>query len=194
MLSPFIQSRDHLLLEPKFLEKLQQLIARCEAERIQLKIGTGIRGPGAQGWMWCRSRSAFEVEQKCRIIKVSAPTMASFLRQEFAALGPPMTESLPGQSWHQWGEAADVYAAVGDAAAWSGTPARIVRELCKEVGLYHGLGFHMSRRHWHVQLREEMTPLMVRGLCDSWADVEAEMLKRFDVNICPKNDHNFVVQ
>ena len=60
----------------------------------------------------------------------------------------------------------------------------LVAGKARELGLYHGqfaVGWAQCNRHWHVQLRKKETPLMIRGLCDGWADVEREMLSRFEL-------------
>lgn len=112
-----------------------------------------------------------------------APKMAALLKPEYAGLGWPGSYHMPGQSWHQWGTALDVYADIGGKAIWEGSSARSIAEVCKEVGLYHSYSekvWEPKSRHWHVQLHQKETPLMIRGLCDSWADIEQEMLKRFE--------------
>ena len=113
-----------------------------------------------------------------------APKMAALLKPEYAGLGPQMTSHLPMQSWHQLGEALDVYAVVGGKAIWEGSAARLIAEVCKEVGLYHSYNekvWEPKSRHWHVQLRKKETPFMIRGLFDSWADAEAAMVVRFEL-------------
>jgi peptidoglycan LD-endopeptidase CwlK len=114
----------------------------------------------------------------------TAPRIAELLKSEYAGLSYPGSYHLPGQSWHQWGEALDVYAVVGGKAIWEGSAARLIAEICKEVGLYHSYNekvWEPKSRHWHVQLRKKETPMLIRGLADSWSEVEQEMLKRFEV-------------
>ena len=113
-----------------------------------------------------------------------APKMAALLKPEYAGLGPQMTSHLPMQSWHQLGEALDVYAVVGGKAIWDGSTALAIAALAKEVGLPHSYNektWEVKSRHWHIQLRRKETPFMVRGLFDSWADAERVMLERFDL-------------
>jgi hypothetical protein len=104
-------------------------------------------------------------------------------KPEYAGLGPPATEHLPGQSWHQWSEAADLFVEVGGRAVWEGSIVKPVAMLAAEEGLFHSANtdqWQPRRRQWHVQARKEDTPLYVRGFCDSWEDIEREMLKRYD--------------
>jgi hypothetical protein len=147
-------------------------------------VGTTARGPEAQAKLWCRSRSMHDVDRARKLIFKRAPKLAAMLKDEWACFGPQATIHLPGQSWHQWGEAADVCAIVGGRAIWDGAVTKKIAEKCAAIGLRHSLlekSWYGSYRHWHVQLSKEETPLMVRGLADSWAMVEEEMEKRFDI-------------
>lgn len=119
-----------------------------------------------------------------------------------AGLGPAQTNHLPGLSWHQWGEAADIFLEIPtiDGAIWEGSHTRKVATIAKDVGLHHSL-FHPEwpgRRKWHVQLRPEDNPGMVRGLIGSWEDVEKEMRARFFMDppgdTCPNSGGNFGVK
>jgi peptidoglycan LD-endopeptidase CwlK len=121
---------------------------------------------------------------RCILECAGASTMASYVRTEWAGLGPHVTEHLPGSSWHQWGEAADVFVLVGGRAIWDGSLVKPVADIAEEEGLYHSYKmkrWEPKRRHWHVQLRKEESPLLIRGFCDSWKDVEMAMLERFEV-------------
>lgn len=117
------------------------------------------------------------------VIAAAAPAMASFLREEWAGFGPQLTRNLPGQSWHQYGEAADVFPVVGGKALWEGSLTKRISSLAVEAGLFTPASSVTWRRslanRWHVQLRREETPLMVRGFCDSWADVDRMMVERY---------------
>ena len=181
---PSIESRDTRLLAPELFAKVELLVKRCKDRGIVLGIGTTIRGPDAQARLWCRSRTPEDVERRRDMIARVAPKMAALLKPEYAGLGPQMTSHLPMQSWHQLGEALDVYAVVGGKAVWDGSTALAIASLAKEVGLPHSYNektWEVKSRHWHIQLRRKETPFMVRGLFDSWADAERAMLERFDL-------------
>lgn len=165
---------------PEFQEKVEQLIIRARRDNLDLRVGTGVRGPWAQGVLWSQARSLDEVQRRRKVLtSAGAPTMASYLRDESAGLGPQSPASLPGQSWHQWGEAADVYVIVGGLSVWAGSIAEKVHVLCKELKIVHAMDFPRNRRRWHIQLREVENPLLIRGFCDGWADVEAAMAEKF---------------
>lgn len=109
--------------------------------------------------------------------------MAALLKTEYSGLEPDSPASLPGRSWHQWGEATDLYAVVGYRTIWGGSPSGAIVSHCKEADLVSGTYFQERRRSWHVQLRKEKNPLYVRGLADSWAMIEDEMKKRFNLDL-----------
>jgi hypothetical protein len=182
-MDPATESRSIELLEPAFQQRLAALLAACKNRGIDMRVGTSVRGPEAQGRLWCRSRCEEEVALRRSVIQSSAPTMAAYLREEWCGLGPRLTSNLPGQSWHAYGEAADVFSVVGGKALWDGSLANRVALLAAEVGLFVPTKSVTWRRslanRWHVQLRKEETPLMVRGFCDSWGDVDRMMLKRY---------------
>lgn len=178
------ESRDSGLLVPELQDGVERLKELCKARGLVLGVGTTVRGPEAQARMWCRSRTPEEVASRHDIILQAAPTIAGLLSAELAGFGPQVTCHMPMQSFHQLGEAVDLYADVGGKAIWEGSTARLIAEICKEVGLAHSWSeksWEPKSRHWHVQLSRKETPFMVRGLFDSWRDAEWAMLERFEV-------------
>ena len=176
------ESSDLTLLESDFRHKLNDMLRLASKSNMILKVGTTVRGPRRQAWMWCRSRSPEEITIMQETLAKSAPTMASLLSLEGSGLGPRMTEHLPGESWHQWGEAADLYVVVNGRAIWEGGWAmKLVAELASKVGLYHSYTakFDSGYRKWHAQLRRQETPLHIRDFCESWQFAEEEMHRRF---------------
>lgn len=178
-----IESKDVALLVPELSEKVSYLKKLCLENGIELGIGCALRGPEAQAKLWCRSRTITEVRARRTILEKPAPLIASLLRDEYAELGPPATSHLPGASWHQWGEAVDVFARIKDFAVWEGSPARLIADLAKKVDLFHSYNeksWEPKTRRWHIQLRKKETPLLIRGYVDTWSDVEAAMKEKFE--------------
>ena len=172
-----------MLGDPSFSRKLAELIEACGEVGLPLKVGCALRTPDAQAQLWCRSRSNEEVEIRRRVLEPLAPRIASLLKDEYAGLGPEVTTHLPGDSWHQWGEAADVYVLVGSVAVWDGSTVKHIAEAAEEVGLCHSFTYKKSwlpkRRQWHVQLRNTESPLRTTGLAPTWSLIEREMVARF---------------
>lgn len=183
-LDPSLESKDLNLLSPLLQEGLAKLTKLCQAEGIELRVGCTVRGPAAQAKLWCRSRCVEELEVRRQLIGPRAPTLASLLKDEWAGVGPFVTEHLQSQSWHQWGEAADIYGVVAGKAIWDGSIVKPMANLARELGLWHSYWtkrWSPKFRHWHIQLNELETPFLVRGFLDSWEQAEVEMLKRFEL-------------
>ncbi len=181
-MDPSIESKDPKLLSDELQSKLAELQRILNSEQHDMRIGAGLRGPLAQAWLWCRSRSEENVKRWVDTLNnAGAQRIAALLRPEFAGLGPPCTDNLPGQSWHQWGEAVDVYFSFGGVTFWEGTIAKRCARVAGQLGLVHSDSLLPRRRHWHLQLRKEVVPLLCRGFVDSWSQVEEEMVRRFDI-------------
>lgn len=182
LLDPFLESPDPNLLNQEFRERLERLIESCQNHHVEVRLGCGLRGPGTQAKMWCRSRSSEEVLARTKMIGQVAPRLMAFMESD-GVKGPLQTCALPGASWHQWGEAADVYYVVNGSAVWGATVAKYVEKACGIVGLYCGTKLNMHTRKHHVQLRPEISPILLRTVYPSWADIEAEMASRFNLDL-----------
>lgn len=175
-----LESRSLEFLQPEFKIRLEKLILECKkSKNLDVTVACTIRSPLEQARMWCRSRSEWEVDRMIAVLSRSAPRIANLLSKNFCSLGPRMTEHLPGQSWHQWGEAADIFVEVGGLSVWTGSVVRPIVEIAKNIGLEHSSAhkeWSPFSRNWHVQTSAYETPLMVPEFLESWSDVEERML------------------
>lgn len=170
------------LIEPVKL-KVHLLLKACGRKRLDLTIFSARRGPEAQARMWCRSRTLLEVQSQRRLLELAeAPRLASLLKDEYASTGRWATDRLPGQSWHQWGEACDLFVEVGGKAAWiDGRLTTVCAPLVKDLGLESGATWARGRDPNHVQFRREATPNLMEGGC-SWFDIEQTMRKIYYID------------
>jgi hypothetical protein len=171
------------LLVAEFKAKVQQLIARCEGRGVTMRPYDGLRDPFSQARLWRQSRSIEEIKAKIAALESeSAPFLADCLRRVGPQNGDPVTNTAPGISWHQWGEALDCFWLVDGAAEWS------LRRMVDGQNGYHvyadeaeklGLtpGGHWPRfKDWpHVQLRDADNAESVM----SFAQIDAAMKARF---------------
>ena len=113
-----------------------------------------------------------------------APRLSNYIKEEWAAIGPQVVLHLPGASFHQWGEAVDLFVDVRGKAAWDGSAARLIADAAKELGLHHTI----DHTDWvgrtsrcHVQLSKYETPLHAIDPRRHWEDVEFSMAERFEL-------------
>ena len=170
-------------LVPSFRGKLEGLLEDCQAQGVEMRPYFGIRTPFEQAVLWRQSRTGEQVARKIAELKEQgASFLAHCLESVGPRNGPPVTNALPGLSWHQWGEAVDCAWVVAGKTEWStqkqvggANGYRVYAEQAKALGLEPG-GFWKSLKDWpHVQLRQAGSPLKVMGL----AEIDGEMERRF---------------
>lgn len=177
------ESTDISLAEPELQDKWEDAKEKCLKRGLHIHTGTVVRGPVAQAKLWCASRTRELVELWAEVLSKSAPLLSKVLLDQPCGLWPAGQVDLPGASWHQWGAAVDmaVYHDNGKQLAWEGSLMRAAAELIEETGLYHSYfqDWDPRGKKYHVQLTKKESPLLMRGLMDSWADLEREMLVRW---------------
>lgn len=167
-------------LSPVMEKMVEKLLLHCERRGFLISLFATLRGPETQGKMWCQSRTVEEIQIQASLLRKSgAPTMASYLRPEWALTGRWATDNLPGNSWHQWGEACDCVLVVGGKAVWnSNFYTTTYAELAKKVGLECGAAWSRGRDKFHLQARKLESPMKMFGLY-TWVEIEEKMLDRF---------------
>lgn len=169
-------SRDFTLLVNPFEKEARRLLADLLREGVQMRAFFTQRIPWDQARLWRQSRTTQEIHLAAAML---AREGAPFLREVLLSVGPQegrwATNALPGQSWHQWGEALDCFVLEHGKAVWRRTHPGYLRyaELARERGMHPGY-FWSRPDAVHVQWRERR----VRSLY-TWAQINAEMLSRF---------------
>jgi len=171
------------LLVPELREGGRRLIARCAARGVQMRPNVGLRDPFEQARLWRQSRSIEQITAKLGELRAQR---ADFLAHCIESVGPqhgrPVTNAIPGYSWHQWGEAFDCFWLLNGQAEWSTTKLvgglngyKVYAEEAQELGLTAG-GHWPSFKDWpHVQLRPESSP----GTTLSVVEIDAAMQAAF---------------
>lgn len=169
-------------LIPEMHERVSRLIKACKAKNLKVVPFATRRGPKIQGKLWCQSRSYFEVLAMRNILEgAHAKVLASFLRTEWVSTGRWATNLLPGQSWHQWGEACDCFIEVGGKSTWTdGRYSELYGKLALDQGLEAGALWPGRKDFYHVQLRKEQTPNSVNGGL-SWYEIQEAMCRFYDL-------------
>lgn len=165
--------RDPALLDPGFRADVERLIAALAAQGHDFRLSTTLRTPWQQARLWRGSRSRAVISARIVDLRSSgAGYLADVLEAVGPQSGPPVTRAIPGLSWHQWGEAADLFLVERGVASWDDGHAgyHALAITAESLGLVSGRSFGDPP---HVQARRtEPSALPL-------AEVAAEMLDRF---------------
>jgi len=154
------------LLVPEFKEKVIQLLERCDNAGITMQPTETVRHPVRQAKLWRQSRATSVIQEKIADLRAGeADFLAQCIIDAGRQNGDHVTNSIPGLSWHQWGESVDCVWIVNGDEEWSVTRKvngqngyHVYATLAKELGLTPG-GFWISFKDWpHVQLRSAANP------------------------------------
>jgi peptidoglycan LD-endopeptidase CwlK len=170
-------------LDNELAPLITELIRACDAAGVTVRPYIGLRDPFDQARLWRQSRSTEEINKKIDDLVASH---CAFLAECLSSVGPqygrPVTNAIPGLSWHQYGEAVDFLWIVDGAAEWS-TRKRIdgvngfllLADKAEALGLTAG-GHWQSFKDWaHVQLRAAASPLPTMTL----QEIDTAMKERF---------------
>lgn len=171
-------------LVPQFRASVIQLLQNCTTRGVQMVPTEGLRSPALQAKYWRQSRSIVEINHAIAMLRQNG---ASYLADVLDAVGPQngdeVTKVLPGNSWHQWGEAVDCFWEVDGKAEWSTTKKvngvngyHVYAEEAQKLGLTAGLLWPRFKDAPHVQLRKDDNPIS-SGL--KWPDIDQTMRERF---------------
>jgi peptidoglycan L-alanyl-D-glutamate endopeptidase CwlK len=187
--NPHFESRDLALLDPAFAEAVKEVIQKTQARGVTMVPFFTIRGPGVQAKLWCRSRTPQQIaEEKRKMTLAGAAWLATLLREDYGVGHPKrdpnlptsrITNALPGQSWHQWGDAVDCFVQDNKGQPiWSGTHIgyQVYGDEAKKLGLNAGVFWQSFPDAVHIQRQVAGSPLSA-GM--NWAQIEEEMKKRY---------------
>ena len=161
-------------LKPEFADKVRLLVANCAADGLVIEPYSGLRTCAEQAKLWRQSRTAQQVQQAIAdLTSRGAPYLASVLDSVGPQSGDPVTNALPGDGWHNWGEAVDCFVMRdGQRVLNGGDPLYITYAVhAEEIGLTAGLRWQHPDFD-HIQLRAASSPITA-GL--TWAEIDAAM-------------------
>jgi peptidoglycan L-alanyl-D-glutamate endopeptidase CwlK len=176
---------DYEDFHPEFSVEVDNLLAACSAAGIEMVPTYAVRTPWEQARIWRQSRSRQQVQEMVASLRNRG---ADWLAECLESVGPQKdgpkaTGSIPGYSWHNWGEAIDCVWVVDKKQEWSTTRLvngvngyKLYADIAEKMGLTHGLRRgHENEWDWvHVQLR----PISVEKAYTVEA-VEREMMVRY---------------
>lgn len=166
-----------------FRGSVETLIENCRLRGVEMRPHSAVRAPLEQARLWRQSRAREEIAAKIASFRTDG---ADFLAFCIESAGPQhgdhVTNSPPGFSWHQWGEAVDCFWVVDGKAEWSTVKKinglngyQVFADEAEALGLT--AGGHWARfKDWpHAQLRVAGSPTKVMTI----QDIDAEMRARF---------------
>jgi hypothetical protein len=170
-------------LAPDLKSKVHQLIEKCRVRGIEMRPNNGLRDPFEQARLWRQSRSIEDIEAKIRELETKgAPFLADCIRSVGPQHGKHVTDTPPGISWHQWGEALVCFWLVNGKAEWSTRKLvnglngyQVYADEAEAIRLTAG-GHWKSFKDWpHVQLRKANNAASTMSLIE----IDAAMKARF---------------
>lgn len=157
-----------------FRPKVERVIALAAAQGIGLVPYFGARSIEDQARLWRRSRSDNEALEAVAMLNSAG---ASRLAAALVSVGPQQpgpwaTNALPGASWHQFGQACDLYVERAGKACWNTADLgyAVLRDAAQAVGLTSGAGWKKPDPD-HIQASSYASPLDSM----SWAEIDARM-------------------
>lgn len=165
-------------LNAQFADLCVQLITDCANDGILLRPYSGLRTPSEQAKLWRQGRPIGEIEVAARKLKdYKAPYLASCLLTVGPQKGAKVTNALPGESWHNWGEGLDFYVLDNNNQPIIDGENPLYFEFGKRaitLGLTAGV-FWDKPDAGHVQLRAEPVKAFYQ-----WPDINRIMRERYE--------------
>lgn len=164
-------------LSREFRTKLDYTLKRAREHGLDLRVYALERDPWVQAKLWRQSRSAEEVETAvAKLYTEGAPFLAEVLKSVGPQYGRWATNNLPGLSWHQYGEAADVVlVSESGRNIWASRHKgyETLAVISNRVILYSGFYWRHQDAN-HLQLRPEAP----RAYYD-WSQIDQQMRDRY---------------
>lgn len=171
-------------LTPELHLKIVTLLQNCATRGVEFVPYFTLRSPQDQAALWRQSRGVAAIDTEIALLQsLGAPWLAQVLRDAPSKPGPWATNGVPGNSWHQWGEACDCYWKTPTGIQWTDGQGYEVYALeAQKLGLTIGRLF-MTPDIDHVQWRSQGAPSYLY----SWPEINAKMQEMFsDINPNPK--------
>lgn len=113
-------SRDLSDLKPRFLTLFNRVKKACASKGYDIRPYCTIRDPWEQAKLYRQSRTWQEIKDMIdNLERNGAPFLAEILLNVGPQFGKWITNAPPGFSWHQFGEACDIYILEDGRAIWN---------------------------------------------------------------------------
>ena len=168
------------LLVPDFRKQLIRSLDAAKSQGIFIEVITTLITPMEQAALWKQGRTRIDAELKMLALRhAQAPYLAECLQKAVPQETNIVTDFLPGYSWHQWGEAAQVVWIDGSRINWFagvGSGYRKFAKILNEFSIHCGGEIEDSPVAWRtVTLRGSPNA----GESYRLPQIDEEMQKRF---------------
>ncbi len=171
-------------LRRSFRSVARSLIAATAEKGVQMVPYFTLRTPAEQARLWRMTRGKSEIGAKVHeLLNANALYIANVIE----AVGPQfpgpgitshVTNAVPGQSWHNWGEAMDCYLKVEGAVEWDGKHEgyAVYGTEAEELGLTWGGMWDVPNDPGHVQF----PPMSPVEFCDDFAGLSSALERKYE--------------
>jgi len=170
---------DLLDLVVEFRSKVELTLADCKDTGHELRPFFTFRDPWTQARLWRQSRTFDQIiKARDRLAAAGAPYLSRVLMDAGPSSGKWATNALPGQSFHQFGEAVDCFVVGPNGEAiWDDRHPgyKFYAERAQFHGLTAGYFWGSSPDAVHIQFRPASSPLHIL----SWPQIDKAMKERF---------------
>lgn len=143
-------------LTPEFRSSLDKLITLCSNSGLVVRISSGLRTPLEQAMIWRRGREISIIVDKVGWLKSQGCYyLASCIQTAGPQSGEWATNAIPGESFHNYGEAADflAYDHQGKPINDGNDPTYVQFQKLITLSGLNNYGTHWTKDAGHVQLR-----------------------------------------
>ena len=180
----YTMSRNIDDLRRSFRTPTRELIRGTSARGFAMVPYFTLRTPPTQAKLWRMTRGKTEIGNKVQHLLDRG---ALYIANVIESVGPQfptdgvtghVTNAVPGQSWHNWGEGLDCYLKIDGGIEWGEHEGyNVYGEVAEELGLMWG-GNWSLKDFGHVQVRS-MSPL---SHFTSWIELSSALERKYGEN------------
>ncbi len=146
--------------------KVRNFVALCAEREVDVLIYCTLRTPAEQARLYRQGRNIRTIRGKAQELRQWNPALADLLMDVGPQYGPKVTAAGPGQSYHQYGYAADGVPLRGGKPMWDASAPewRIYGDCARAAKLEWAGDWNRGREYPHVQMPGRDWRKMIRGL------------------------------
>lgn len=166
---------DMNVLEAGFRQKVMLALREAMGQGFHFSAIASIRPAQEQAALWRSGRPWWDIEHQIAYLRSqNAPFIAQCIERATASSPAWQTDLLPGESWHQWGEAMDLVWVTEPGHPFDDTSGySALLAICLRLGLVAKYYRRPEGHAIHLQLRQDQKPDL------SWSHIDRRMQEMF---------------